>query len=509
VIPDPEGPVTLATRHVVIPAALIALVASFLFYLLEVRAVLLGGTTAIKLVGFCFAAATVLIARYGKVSAIEERQGCYTVFMAGALFLFLLKSSGLGGFLPSLLIVAAVWRFATGVTGALSFEGELEPDERRNRLYGVERLRLEQFRRQQQEEEGAAWGLFEIVGRRLKPNHGNPVVAVARLSALALLGFALGEPLLLRATPEVTARALTDVVVFLFSAAVVLAAGSAAGTLRHTLAANGRVSPAVLPVRVGAAALLAVIVLATALALPGVHFQGQGRPRASSAPGEAGPGDDQSGRRRSPQPGGDGGEAPLSMAGNEPRLEPSPSQKAAAAGSLPGGRLLGLLGELGKVLRILVVIVVALLALYAFVHLRLRLPGLKGLLDRLLAWLRGLLPKRQPRPEAVEDPFAGMAALASLPPRAAILAAYRRLLAAFEQAGHPRAERTAPFEYLDTLPPRLQPVAAAAQGVTDLYVAAAYGGAEPTAGDRDRALAGLAAIAARRELLRPVAAFNS
>jgi len=129
---DDQGPVTLFTRHVIVPAAIITMVAAFLFYLLEVRSVFLGGLgdreTAFKQVGLCFAAATVLIARYGRVhgSANNENRSVYTVVLAIATLLFMLQASGAASFVPNVLIIAAVWRFATGVTGALSLEGELD-----------------------------------------------------------------------------------------------------------------------------------------------------------------------------------------------------------------------------------------------------------------------------------------------------------------------------------------------------------------------------------------------
>ena len=53
------------THHVVVPAAVIAMVASLLFYLVDVRSAFLGGGPQLKWIGFCFAAATVLIERYG------------------------------------------------------------------------------------------------------------------------------------------------------------------------------------------------------------------------------------------------------------------------------------------------------------------------------------------------------------------------------------------------------------------------------------------------------------
>jgi len=110
--PEGQGPVTLFARHVVIPAAIIAMVTAFLFYLLEVRSVFLGGATGFKQVGLCFSAATVLIARYSRVSGsgLDEGpgQGCYTVALAVATLLFMMTRSGAASFAPNLLILAAL-----------------------------------------------------------------------------------------------------------------------------------------------------------------------------------------------------------------------------------------------------------------------------------------------------------------------------------------------------------------------------------------------------------------
>jgi len=488
---DHEGPVTLFTRHVVVPAAIIAMVTAFLFYLLEIRSLFLGGGAAFKQVGLCFAAATVLIARYGRVGSHfnDENQGCYTAALGIATLLFMVQASGAVSFIPNVLIVAAVWRFATGVTRALSLEGELDPRPPEHRLYGLERLRFEAFRKRQQEEKGPAWGTWWKVARQRPDAHGNPVAAVARLAALALLGFAIGEPFLLRAAPEVAERALADVIVFLFSTGLVLAAGSAAGTLRHTLRAGGRASPGVLPTRVGLAAVLAVAVLAGALAIPGVQFRGQGGLRRADRPGETGPGDNQSDGRKSSNARSETRDAQPRM-DHRAAAQPDRSDKPAPAGEAAGA-LVGALSGLGRLLRIPLILGIALLALLALFRLRPALPRWKDLLGRLRAWLSGLVPKRKPRPVPVADPFADLGTLAALPPRDAVLAAYRRLLAVLDQAGHPRPERATPYEHLSAFPARLKPVAEPARALTDLYVLAAYGDGEPTRDDRERALAAL------------------
>jgi hypothetical protein len=510
---DAEGSVTFFTRHVAVPAAIIAMVTAFLFYLLEVRSVFLADgmdrSGAFKQVGLCFAAATVLIARFGRTSTstLNQDQGCYTAALGIATLLFMVQESASAGLVPTLLIIlimAAVWRFATGVTRALSLEGELDPRPREHRLYGLERLRFEEFRRKQQEEKGPAWGTLKEVSRRSADAHGNPVAAVARLAALALLGFAVGEPILLRAAPDVAERALADVIVFLFSTGLVLAAGSAAGTLRHTLRAGGRVSPGVLPVRLTVAAVLAVTVLAAALAIPGVQFKGQGELRTTQQKGQAGSGDNQTdGRsaadgRPNPQDGG------KNTQNQGSRSAPQRQNGAGAGAGAPIGGLVSLLGDLGRLLRIPLFLGIAFLILLALKRLRPTLPrwGWDGLLARLRAWLKRLLPEREPKPASspFTDPFADLGALAALPPRDAVLAAYRRLLAALEQEGHPRPERTTPYEHLRSLPLHLKPLTAPIQALTDLYVVTAYGNGEAGEKDREQALAALEEIRAAAAL---------
>jgi hypothetical protein len=490
---DEEGPATHFARHVIVPAAIIAMVTAFLFYLLEVRSIFLGRGSAFKQVGLCFSAATVLIARYGRVHnpLNDDKQGFYTAVLAVATLLFMMQSSGAVSFLPNLLIVAAVWRFAKGVTEALSLEEEMYAQRREHRLYGVERLRFEKFRLRRQEEKGPAWGTLWKVGRKRPDAHGNPVAAVARLAVLALFVFALGEPFLLRADPEVGRRALTDVIVFLFSSGVVLAAGSAAGTLRHALRAGGRVSPGVLPVRIALAALLCVTVLAAALTLPGVHFQVQGTLRATNEEGETGPGDNQSNGRQSSGKQSDTRDA--APQNGQPSLPKMPKTQPSPTGvPLPvPGTLVSLLSVLGKLLLIPLVLGIVVAAFLALRHLRPSLPRCNSLFDRLRDWLRGLRPTPKPRPAPWTDPFAGLGTLAALPPRDAVLAAYGRLLLALDQAGHPRPERTAPYEHLSALPKRLQRIEAPARTLTDLYSLVAYGEGTPTDDDRRQVLAAL------------------
>ena len=405
------------TEHVIVPAAMIALVTAFLFYLLEVRSVFAGYSTAFRQVGLCFAVATVLIERYGRVQEDEVVQGLYTQFLAGTTLLFMsIRSGGLRGFLLNVLVVAAVWRFATWVTRALALNGE---------------------------------------GR-------DPVRSVAGLTVLALFAFALGEPLLLDTAPEVGERALTAVIVFLFSAAVVLAAGSFFVRLRRTEAAGGRADPGLLPVRVAIAAGLATLVLALALTVPRIQYRGDGGMREATKRGTAGSGDNQDGNAEMA--------APTSQATSErlvgqltdfgaspPVFESTPEL---ARGLVTVGRW-----------SLLLLIPLGLLALAVLAVLAVR---------------RDLL--RRP-PVLRADPLADLSDFSGLSPRDTVLAAYGRLLRALERLGHPRPERLTPYETLDTLPVRLQALRDPARSLTDLYVKAAYSGEAVAPEEGGRAVA--------------------
>ena len=75
---------TFLAHHAVVPAAVIAMVASLLSYLVDVRSAFLGGGPQLKWIGFCFAVATVLIERYRRVSGDTDTQGCYTAVLGVA-----------------------------------------------------------------------------------------------------------------------------------------------------------------------------------------------------------------------------------------------------------------------------------------------------------------------------------------------------------------------------------------------------------------------------------------
>jgi hypothetical protein len=243
---------TFLTHHVVVPAAVIAMVASLLSYLVDVRSAFLGGGPQLKWIGFCFAVATVLTERYGHTQGDRDLQGCYTLALAGATVSVLLmepwetRAVGLGEKSANLLIIAAVWWLATRVTRGLSPEEGRPAAGQGLRLYSLERLRMQAWQRRKAEQTGAP-PPAEKPAAKAKPIPANPAMSVARLAAAALVAFALGEPVLLGAAPQTGIRALAAVVVFLFATGIVLAAGSALDALRRAEWAGGDVSPGLVP----------------------------------------------------------------------------------------------------------------------------------------------------------------------------------------------------------------------------------------------------------------------
>ncbi len=522
--PLDASPATFLTHHVVVPAAVIAMAASFLFYLVDLRSAFLGGGPSLKWIGFCFVAATVLNERYGRSEGADAHlQKFFTLTLAGATVVVLLLApwetppGGLGEKLANLLILAVVWYFATRVTR------ELSPEDGRtgSRRAGSERdLLLFDFGQGEEAEEAESPPSPQPGGPPAKPR--NPAATVARLAAVALGGFALGEPIVLGAAPQTGPKALAAVVTFLFSTGVVLAAGSGLDTLRRAEKAGGRVSPGLVPGRMGLAALLLGAVLVSALALPGLAFRGTGRLRPPVSQKEGL--EQERGNQETEHPGQPGPTIPGEITGSYLRSDRGdPSQESSPQGSLqepegprqlpkpsagPAAGLPGWLAAAGTWL--LVPLILALLGAGIWGLLRLwpLLAGWKdkaarrrrSLLDRLAGLLGRLLHLgRGDGPGA--DPLTGLDRLSEQPSREAVLAAYHRFLALLESLGHTRPERATPYEILGGLPPDLNGFAAPARTLTDLYVLAAYAAEPVEHGARDRAITALKEM---RELARIV-----
>lgn len=493
---------TFLLHHVVVPAAVIAMVASLLSYLVDVRSVFLGGGPQLKWIGFCFAAATVLIERYAHTQGDRELQVGYTFALGVATVLVMLcepwetRAVGLGEKVANLLIIAAVWRLARGVTRGLSPE-EGRPALQASRLFGLDRLRAEAWQRKKEEQTGGQ----PPVAKKAPAIPANPAMAVARLAAFALLAFAVGEPVLLGATPQTGVRALAAVVVFLFATGIVLAAGSGLDALRRAEWAGGLVSPGLVPGRVALAGALLVVVLAAALAVPGLQFQGSSRLRPPMARGEGAEADrgyqqaDQAGKlARERPPDEDAARGPESRQG-EPQGGPNSQSRQ---GALPGpaASLIRLLTAAGKWLIIPVILVLAFAALWVLSRLWPNLAGWRGrlaerwrgLLNRLAALLGRFRRSAGPASKAAGDPLANLEGLEGMPPREAILSAYHRFLDLLESRGYPRPVKSTPYEVLNALPFDFRCLADPARSLTELYVQAAYSGEPVEPGAREQAI---------------------
>jgi hypothetical protein len=508
--PLDASPGTFLTHHVVVPAAVIAMASSFLFFLVDLRSAYLGGGPSLKWIGFCFVVATVLNERYGRSSDEAHLKGFYTLALAAATAFVLLVApweTPPGRFeakLANLLILAVVWHFATRVTRELSPETGRDAGE--SILAKLDLLLIDPWRSDETLEAESPPEPQEAPPVKLR----NPAVTVARLAAAALLVFALGEPIILGATPQTGPRALAAVVVFLFSTSIVLAAGSALDALRRAEAAGGRVAPGVIPGRMGLAALLLGAVLAAALAMPGLSFQGTGRLRPPVSQQEGV--EQERGNQETEHAGRPGPGVPGEVTGSYLRSDKGdPSKESAPQGSYdeipvepsrlakpaagPAGDLSGWLAAAGKWFLIPLILPLIVLGIWRFMRRRPHLKKRKekgarrrrSLLDRLTGLL-GRLPLFRRRTRAGADPLAGLDDLSERPAREAVLAAYHRFLVLLESLGHTRPARATPYETLQGLPPHLQPLEGPARTLTDLYVLAAYAAEPVERGDRERAI---------------------
>jgi hypothetical protein len=516
--PLDESPATFLTHHVVVPAAVIAMAASFLFYLADLRSAFLGGGRALKWIGFCFVVATVLNERYSRSSGGDaQHQRFFTLALAGATAVVMLLApwetprGSLWLTLANLLILAVIWHFATRVTRELSPESGSDVQ---GKSWFERDLLL--FDLSEAEETAEDAPQPEVPPARPR----SPAATVARLAAAALLTFALSEPIVMAAAPQTGAKALAAIVVFLFSTGVVLAAGSALDALRRAESAGGRVAPGLVPGRLAFAALLLGGVLASALAMPGLNLQGTGRLRPPTAHGAGA--ERERGNQETDHPGQPNAQIPGEVTGDhlrsdasDPSQVPSPqdsSEELPGESSLPSPSSrfssrpvagpLGWLAAVGKWLLVPLILTLLGAGIWGLVLLW---PLLKdwrakardrwrALLDRLAGLLHRLPGSgRRDRSgfDPGADPLAGLDDLRDRPSREAVLAAYHRFLALLERQGHSRPEKATPYEILDGLPPHLQWLEAPARTLTDLYVLAAYAAEPVERGAREQAIRAL------------------
>ncbi len=451
---DGGDPAAFVALHVIVPVAIIGMVYSFLYYLLLVRSMFFGGTGTLQWIGFLFVFATVLIVRYGTTRGDKGTQAAYSLVMLVATGMALMaRSESSGTAISSMLLLGIVWLYATGVTYALSLEGGREKSTR-----------------------GAV----------------APVVA---LGVVAMMVFAVGEPFMLNASPEIAIQALLAIILYLLCTAVALAAASTTSQARRAFRAGGDVALGVMPVRVSAAAVIAVALMAVALTLPGVRYSGSGRIQQApegflqQRPFSLG---------ADPISGQIGDELIYGLpwgwlSGLEAMTNPS-GQAAAAYAVIWALQIAGA-----------VISVVLILSAIVFLVSQLsdKLGHLGPTLHRYLAWLKRSFSSRVPdwarrsgpgRRGPTIDPFAGIEALGSQQAREAVVEVYLRSTVLLERLGHPRPPAATPYDLLRSLPESLAHLSDLLADITGLYVRAAYSDQEIHDEDRAGAIAALVAM---------------
>ena len=442
------------TLHAIVPAAIVGMVYSFLFYLLLVRSIFFGNTGVLQWIGFLFVFATVLTARYGRTRGDKATQAMYSIILFGATGMALMtRSPTTTAAIWNMVMLTVVWLYATLVTNALSLEGK-----------GAKSTR------------GAV----------------APVVA---LGIVAMVVFAGGEPLMLNAKPEIAIQAIVAIIGYLLSTAVALAAASTTSQARRAYRRGGDVALGVMPVRIGSAAVVALAVMAIALALPGVRYTGSGRLQLS--PDEVL--QQQRFTRGTDPTAGMLGEIlaeglPWGWLSGFESLTTSSGQAGAALAVV---KFMQLLGALLALLFIVGVLAFA-------VRQRTDVFGkLVPALNRYLSWLRQRFASRLPewakraghrRRGPVIDPFADLDALGTRPVREAVIEAYLRSTVLLERLGYPRPPAATPYDLLGALPERLAHLTGPLTQITGLYVRAAYSDQVMQAVDREGAVATLVAM---------------
>lgn len=446
-----DGPGAFVTMHILVPAAIIGMVYSLLFYVLLLRSIFFGNTGVLQWVGFLFIFATVLTARYGATRNDRGTQAAYSLVMLIATGMALAtRSSTTAAMVSSMGLLAVVWLYATGVTFAMSLEGKRDSSTR-----------------------GAV----------------APVVALA---LIAMVVFAIGEPLMLNAEPEVAIQALLTIIVYLLCTGVALAAASTMSQARRAHCRGGETVLGVMLARVGTAAAIIVAVMALALVLPGVHYSGSGR--IQRAPDDV----------LQQRPFSLGADATAGQLGSE------------LVEGLPWGWLSGfesmttLTGQGSAALAVVrfmqylgaaVGLMVALGALALCVRGRGQAFGWFGeIVGGWMQVLRSWWASRAPAwvkasggrgSRSTSDPFADLEALGRRPAREAVLEAYVRSTVVLERLGHPRTPAATPYDILAALPERLAHLSAPLRDITGLYVVAAYSDETLGETDRDEAIATL------------------
>ena len=446
--------VAFVTLHAIVPAAVIGMVYSFLFYLLLVRSIFFGNTGVLQWIGFLFIGATVLTARYGRTRGDKATQALYSIVLLAATGMALItRSPTTAAAVWNMALLVIVWLYATGVTNSLSLEGKADRTTR-----------------------GA-------------------VAPVAALGVVAMVVFAAGEPLMLNARAEIAIQAILAIIGYLLSTGVALAAASTISQARRTYRTGGDVALRVVPARVGTAAVIGLVVMTIALAIPGVQYSGSGR--LELAP------DEMLQQRRLTR-----GSDPSAGVLGEVLVDGLPwgwlsgfeSLTTASGQGAAAFAVVKFLQFFGFVVAVVI----------AFVGIAFAVRQRTGLFDRVapvlrrcLRWLRARLASGVPawtrgagplRAGRNVDPFAGLETLGARPVREAVMEVYLRSTVLLDRLGYSRPPAATPYDLLGALPERLAHLSDPLAEITGLYVRAAYSNEAMGPAERDGALATLIAM---------------
>jgi hypothetical protein len=288
---------------------------------------------------------------------------------------------------------------------------------------------------------------------------------------------------------------LVTVIVFLLAAGVVLAAGSTMSTYRHTLKSGGNASLGMVPGKIAIAFFLLFMILAVALTVPGIKYKGSGilQPQQYGKTTEKGKGQEESREQAKSE---EEDELKKELEPVENGKQSQRSRRSQGGGPSPAESIFGLFAQLGKILLIPVILIFIGIAIFTLIKLGPMLKGMRlGIGDRLrklLDKLRSFFAFRRHKDASEtlprKDPLAALERIHTFPPREAILTSYLCLLAFFEKLGHKRLDRLTPYEFLNSMPERLKPLAAPARYLTEVYVSTAYSTDVPTSDDSKKAL---------------------
>ena len=437
--------------HVLVPVALIGLLGGLVHYLLDLRSVLLGyGTFFLKWVGSLFVIGAVLIGRYGRVHADKARATTYKVALGFSMFVamtvFGMREQVLWVYVFHLGVVVLLFWLAGNLTALLDLEDAPKHG-------GAELLAIGAALSHQAGVVVPDHFTSEVVERRWYDRFveqdalKSPARAVAVLTVVTLTIMAAGGPLLMKGSAGLARQALGALVVTLISAGVLLAAGVATSSVREVRERGGQASVRVLGFRLALALALVVPALVVGLGTPGLDWVGSGEIEAAKT-------------------GGESGGAPMSSSQDAA----DKGQKGLDASPAPPSGFLAALAALAKVAFKVVAILGGIWLLWQLAkRLRLRKPEVDA--------------KQEP-PRTWPDPFAGLSAVGSLPPREAVVAVWERYEALGGRNDCPRPERATASEFVRLMPKELR-----VPELATLYDEAAWSGAQTPEEARSRAIA--------------------